>query len=67
MDTIDLALLTDVVDEVLAVASENRLRYVHTVTVELNGATGGADVIVKGFTGNDVSLCNERTFKVALP
>jgi hypothetical protein len=43
------------------------MRYVHTVTIELNGATGKADMIVKGFPGNDVSLYNEQTVIVGLP
>lgn len=62
MNTIDYNVLADA-----AVAVEAMdLRYVHTVTIELNGATGGADLIVKGFDSNDVSLYNERTIKVRL-
>lgn len=65
MDTISMGTMF-VAMEWLDTATKG-LRYVHTVTIELNGATGKADMIVKGFPDNDVSLCNEQTVIVGLP
>ena len=62
MNTIDYAMLGDVGITVEAM----ELHIVSSGTVELNGATGGVDITVRGFDSNDVSLYNERTIKVAL-
>lgn len=60
MDTIDNSVMERAAAEVQRLAADHNLMYVHTVTIVLNGAHGGADVIVKGFEGNDVSAYNER-------
>lgn len=67
MDTIDENVMDTAMSWLFKIAQEHGLRYVHTVTIELNGATGKADMTIKGFPGNDVSLCNEQTVIVGLP
>lgn len=62
MDTID----SSVLDAAAIVLPSLGFRYVCTVTIELNGQHGGADMIVTGFDSNDVSLYNERTERVVL-
>jgi hypothetical protein len=66
MDTITPSVLQDAATRLYAVTEFARFKYVHTVTITLNGEHGGADLTIKGFTGNDVSLYNEQTITVPL-
>lgn len=60
MNTIDSRVM-----EAAALAVEaSGMRYLTTVTIELDGATGGAVLTLTGFDSNDVSQCNERTVRM---
>ena len=61
MDTIDSSVMAAATIAVEDLATQHDLRYVHTVTVSLNGAHGGADLTIVGFVGADVSTYNEVT------
>lgn len=53
MDTIDSDVMRTAADAVESVLQEPDTAIIHTVTVTLNGGTGGADVIVGGFDFDD--------------
>lgn len=61
MDTIDY--LTMLVAAEHVQRSAGSMPVIHTVTVTLNGATGGADVTIEGFTSDelDEKLTHERS------
>jgi hypothetical protein len=63
MDTIDSSVMAAATIAVEDILSEGTFKYVHTVYIVLNGEHGGADLIVRGFKSNDVSLYNERTIR----
>lgn len=70
MDTITPTLVANGVAQCIATAlNGDGASCVHTVTIELNGAHGGADVHVRGFTTKEFSFgplseTYERTFQV---
>lgn len=50
MDTIDMNVMNAAAIDV-AIAGQ-RVPFIHTVTITLNGATGGASITIQGFTSD---------------
>ena len=66
MDTIDsnvMAAATIAVEDALA---DSGLEEVHTITVTLNGAHGGADVVIEGFSPYDETVNGYHTITITL-
>jgi len=52
MDTISKTIMQQAAQEVELAG--HGLPFIHTVTIMLNGATGGAEVIIHGFTSDQL-------------
>ena len=66
IDTIDYNVMQAAAEALHEYQRTGGMQHVYTVSIELNGAHGGADLTIHGFTGTDV-LMSHNVVKLVLP